>query len=215
MIEIQKIFSDLLLYTEGFSAVISLLYYKSVKNNFWKFFAFYLIIIFLCEVLGKWWTNWNIISKAEYYNYLVIPLQFIFLYWLYAVKSMERKTLFFFLSILYLVSFVPSELYFKGSKIIFSFNYTFGSLLMMILVVMEYYKQITSSDIIYFYRNKMFFINLGVTLFYIGTLPFWTFYYPLIEYTEIWNSYFIYFLVSGIIMYLLFSASFIWGKQNF
>lgn len=84
----------------------------------------------------------------------------------------------------------------------------------MVLVIMEYYKQINSSEILNFSRNKMFYINLGVTLFYIGTLPFWTFFNLIKEYSELHYIYFTYFLMSGIIMYLLFSISFIWGKQN-
>lgn len=207
--------SNTLLWVEGFAAIISLFfYYKNVTNNFWKYFVFYLVFIFFCELFGKYGEHFIAFSKAHFYNYVVIPLQFFFFYWLYALKSLKRTTLFIVFSLLYLISFIPSELYFKGSKIIFSFNYTFGSLILMVLVVMEYYKQITSSDIINFNRNRMFYINVGVTLFYIGTLPFWTFYYLLVKYIQIWIIYYDYFLISGIIMYVLFSISFVWGKQN-
>jgi len=211
----QIFLSEALLWVEGLAAIVALLfYYKNLVENFWKYFAFFLVFIFLCELLGKYgWDRINF-SKAHFYNYLVIPLQFLFFYWLYALKSLKRKALFVVCSSLYLISFVPSEFYFKGSKIIFSFNYTFGSLILMVLVVIEYYKQITSADIINFNRNRMFYINLGVTLFYIGTLPFWTFYYFLVSYKQIWSVYFDYFLISGIVMYILFSISFIWGKQS-
>jgi len=210
----QKILSDSFLWVEGGTALIALLFFKGIKTQYWRFFSYYLLAVFICEAFGKWGGACFSFSKTKYYNYLVIPFQFIFFYWLYAVKSFNHKKLFWILSFLYLLSFIPSELYFKGSKIIFSFNYTFGSLILMVLVVMEYYKQITSSDIINFNRNRMFYINLGVTLFYIGTLPFWTFYYLLVNYMQIWNVYFDYFLISGIMMYLLFTISFIWGKQN-
>lgn len=215
MFNFQTFLSNTLLWIEGLAAIISLLVcYKNVTNNFWKYFAFYLVLIFCCELFGKYGGNWIMFSKAAFYNYFVIPLQFLFFYWLYAVKSLKKRSLFIILSLLYLISFIPSEFYFKGSKIIFSFNYTFGSFILMVLVIMEYYNQITSSDIINFNRNRMFYINLGVTLFYIGTLPFWTFYYLLVNYIQIWNIYFDYFLMSGIVMYVLFSISFIWGKQN-
>ncbi|WP_316827619.1 hypothetical protein [Pedobacter miscanthi] len=215
MTGIQNFLSNALLWIEGVAAVIALYsYYKNTSNNFWQYFVFYLVFIFVCELFGKYGENLITFSKAQFYNYLVIPLQFLFFYWLYAVKSLKKWGLFIIFSLLYLISFIPSEFYFKGSKIIFSFNYTFGSLILMVLVLMEYYKQITSSDIINFNKNRMFYINLGVTLFYIGTLPFWTFYYLLVKYLRIWDIYFDYFLISGIIMYVLFSISFIWGKQN-
>ncbi|AZB19518.1 hypothetical protein EG352_17920 [Chryseobacterium indologenes] len=213
MNDFQEFVSKSMLWFEGLAAVVALLYYNTVKKQYWKFFVFYLILIFLCEAFGRW-GNFIYFSKAKYYNYFVMPVQFIFFYWLYAAKSFGRPKLFLTLSLLYLLSFIPNELYFTGSKIIFAFNYTFGCLILMLLIVMEYYKQITSQNILNFGRNRMFYINLGVTLSYIGTLPFFALYSPLRNHLEIWNIYFDYFLISGIIMYILFSISFIWGKQS-
>lgn len=214
MSDSQQFLSDSFLWVEGGAALIALYYFKRLKEQHWRYFIYYLIIIFICEVIGKWGGQYINFSKTKYYNYIIIPFQFIFFYWLYGAKSFNNKTLFWTITMLYLFSFIFSALYFKERRIIFSFNYTFGCLILMVLVVMEYYKQITSSDIINFNKNRMFYINLGVTLFYIGTLPFLTFYSLLRDYTQIWNIYFDYFLISNIVMYVLFSISFIWGKQN-
>ena len=213
--QFQNALSEVLFWTEGLSAIIALWYYKSVKNQYWKYFFYYLLIVFSLELFGRYVGNWALYSKVNFYNYLVIPFQFIFFYWLYASKSFKNKKLFWIFSLLYIVSFFLSEIYFKESKIFFSLNYTFGCCLLMILVVMEYYQQINSNDILIFQKNRMFYINLGVTIFYIGTLPFLTFYPFLVKDVEIWNIYYNYFLISDILMYLLFSISFIWGKQNF
>ena len=77
---------------------------------------------------------------------------------------------------------------------------------------MEFFKQIKNDDILEFSKNKMFYINIGLVLFYVGTLPFFGLYKLLIKEIEIWNGYYLYFMVSNCIMYLLFAASFIWGK---
>lgn len=214
MSEFQEVLQESLIWTEGLAAVISIIFYKNAKDSYWKYFSVYLILMFLSEVFGKWGGNLIEYSKPTFFNYFVIPIEFLFLYWLYASKTFKRPKLFYIVSSLYLLSFIPNEYFFGGGKIIFSFNYTFGCLILMILVIMEYYRQINSSDILHFNKNKMFYINLGVTLFYIGTLPFWTFFNLLSKYPELWNIYFNYFLISGIIMYVLFSISFIWGKQN-
>jgi hypothetical protein len=214
MKDFQEFVSESMLWVEGLAALIGIFYYNHLKQNHWKLFVFYLILIFLCEAFGRWGNN-DYFSKALYYNYFVMPVQFIFFYWLYAAKSLGKPKLFVILSGLYLLSFIPNELYFsENSKIVFAFNYTFGCLILMLLVVMEYYKQINSTDILNFGKNRMFYINLGVTLFYIGTLPFLTFYSLLRNYLQLWNIYFDYFLISGVVMYILFSISFIWGKQN-
>ncbi len=84
----------------------------------------------------------------------------------------------------------------------------------MILVFLEFKKQIQNDDILAFPENKMFYINIGIMLFYVGTLPFFSLYHLLLKEPEIWNIYYLYFLISNCIMYLLFTASFIWGKQK-
>lgn len=214
MSDFQKIMAESMYWCEGLAAIVSLLYYNRVKGQHWKYFVLYLIIIFLCESVAKWGEPFIHLNKPHFYNYFVIPFQYIFFYWLYAFKSLENKKLFYTLSIIYLLSFIPSELFFSESKIVFSLNYTFGCLILMVLVIMEYYKQVNSYSILSFSRNRMFYINLGVTLFYIGTLPFLTFFSLIRKYITIWDMYFVYFQISGAVMYILFSISFIWGKQN-
>ncbi len=214
MTELQKFLSESMYWTEAVAAITSLIYYNNVKKQHWKYFGLYLIIIFLCESAVKWGEEILKINKLIFYNYFVIPFQFIFFFWLYAKKSLIKPKLFYIFSGIYLSSFIPHEIFFPETKIVFAFNYVIGCLFLMTLVVMEYYKQVNSSEILNFSRNRMFYINLGVTLFYIGTLPLMTFTSLLWEYREIWNLYFLYFQISGAVMYLLFSISFIWGKQN-
>lgn len=213
--DFQLLLQSGMIFAEGLAALASIIFFKRTKGTPYRYFSIFLIFIFCCEIFGKFAENYISYPKNLFFNYFVIPLEFIFFYWLYAYHSLKRKKLFLVFSAVFILSYIPNELYFLKNKHIFSFNYTFGSLLMMILVVMEYYKQINSDNILNFARNRMFYINLGVTLFYIGTLPFWTFYFQLLEYREIWNLYFSYFLLSGIVMYLLFASSFIWGKQNY
>ncbi|MFP8896218.1 MULTISPECIES: hypothetical protein [Chryseobacterium] len=214
MTEIQKIFSSFMYWGEAFAAIISLIYYNRVKKQHWKYLAIYLILIFLCESAVKWGEKPLKIDRINFHNYFVIPLQFIFFYWLYAKESLKKTKLFYILTGAYLLTYILRALFFPEKKVIFSFNYNIGCLLLMALVIMEYYKQVNSSDILNFSKNKMFYINLGVTLFYIANMPFMTFNSLLWKYIDIWDIYFIYFQVSGAVMYILFASSFIWGKQS-
>lgn len=209
----HEFLSDAMFVAEGIAAVTSVAFYQKTKNTYYAYFSFYLVFIFISEAFSH--LGFLPIPKIPYYNNFVIPIEFIVLYWLYAWNSLGNKKLFFIFSALYLLSFIPNELYFTKNKVIYSFNYTFGSFLLMFLVIMEYYKQVNSDNILNFAKNRMFYINLGVTLFYIGTLPFWALYYPLLEHLELYNIYRDYFWISGVIMYLLFAASFIWGKRNY
>jgi len=211
---IPQLLYESILWVEGATALIALLCYHREKQQYWKYFCLYLIIIFLCEVFGKYSPRFIEYDSPKFYNYFVIPLEFIFFYWLYAAKAFGRPRLFYIVTFIYLLSFIPNEIFLDTNKEIFSINYTLGCLILMILVIMEYYNQVNSSEIVNFSKNRMFYINLGVTLFYIGTLPFWTFFAQIKQYKEIWNIYYSYFQISLIIMYILFSISLIKGKQE-
>ena len=199
---------------EAFAALVSLIYYNREKKQTWKYLAIYLILIFLCESAVKWGEKPLKIDRINFYNYFVIPLQFIFFYWLYAKESLKKVKFFYILTGIYILTYILRGLFFPEKKIIFSFNYNTGCLLLMGLVIMEFYKQVNSSEILNFSKNRMFYINLGITLFYIANQPFMTFNSLLWKYIDIWDMYFIYFQVSGAVMYILFASSFIWGKQS-
>ncbi|MCJ7934588.1 MAG: hypothetical protein MUW56_13390 [Chryseobacterium sp.] len=211
---IPQILYETILWVEGFTAITAIIYFNREKHHYWKYFCLYLVLIFLCEVFGKYSPRFIEYDSSKFYNYFVIPLEFIFFYWLYAAKSFGKPKLFYILSLTYLLSFIPNELFFNTRKEIFSLNYTLGCLILMGLVIMEYYKQVNSSEILNFSRNRMFYINLGVTLFYIGTMPFWTFFIQIKQYKEIRDIYYSYFQMSLIVMYILFSVSLIWGKHK-
>lgn len=215
MREFQLFLQNLITISEGFAALTALIFMWKKKEKYWRIFALYLVLIFLSEIFGKWGELIIDYNKNNFYNYFVIPLQFIFWIWLYAKKSLKKPKLFYSFTALYILALVVHEYFLKSAKIIFSLNYTLGCLLLMILAVMEFYKQITSPNILKFKKNMMFYVNIGVTLFYIGTLPFFTFYPFIVEYDGFYDFYFTYFLASCVMMYVLFSIAFIWGKQNY
>ncbi len=199
---------------EFFSACTGIIYIGRNKNSYWKWFALYLILTFINDTLLIRLLPYFNIKKQHFYAYWGLPIQFIFLYWLYALKSLKSKELFVIFSSIYVLSFIPIELYFEKLKVIYSFNYIVATLLLMILVFLEFRKQIQNDDILEFKKNKMFYVNFGVMLFYVGTLPFFGLYNLILKDPAIWNYYYLYFLISNCIMYLLFAASFIWGKPK-
>lgn len=213
MEQLHEIFGKIMYGSEALAAFVSIVYFNKIKKTYWVYFAIYLIFIFLSETIG----DRNIFPskyKAMFFNYIVIPAEFIFFYWLYAVKSLNKPKLVFIFTGLYILSFIPNEFFFSNRKIVFSLNYTLGALFLLYLVVLEYIKQVNSSDILNFSNNKMFYINWGVTVFYIGTLPLFSFWSVFVEYHDLFDIYFLYFKISAIVMYILFAISFILGKHS-
>ncbi|AWG20559.1 hypothetical protein FFWV33_02930 [Flavobacterium faecale] len=114
--------------------------------------------------------------------------------------------------VVYLGSFVLESQFSNTTFVFKSINNSTGAFLLLIMVILEFIKQIKSDSILFYKENKMFYINIGVILFYIGTMPFMGLYNYILKVPEIWNNYYIYFMLSNCVMYLLFAASYIWGK---
>ncbi len=212
MYEQPKILVHLLHLCEFIALVAGIIKFKSLKNSYWKWFVFYLAYIFVYEIISY-------IAKVEFkykigafQSYIHMPIEYLFLFWLFAVKSLQKKVLFYWFSVLFFLSFVIDTRLQQEDFTFKSLNTTIGNLLLLILVMLEFNKQIKSDAILYFKENKMFYINIGVTLFYVGNMPFFGWYMPILKYPEIWNDFYKYFMVSNCIMYLLFAASFVWGK---
>lgn len=203
-----------LLFIEFLTALVAIIYFSRLKFTYWKWFCVYLVFVFIQELVWYFYSNIGSLHVYQYYRVFGIPIQFLFFYWLYAVKSLKRKLLFVLFIVLYIISLLL-EIYYAEFEVVYSLNMVVGALFLTVLVILEYIKQIKTDNILRFKTNKMFYINIGVVLFYVGTLPFFAFYKVLSKdsYLEWWNIYFVYFRISVCIMYILFICSFIWGKQ--
>lgn len=214
MLEYQPELSKVLLVIEFLAALVSFIYLFKLKNSYWKWFAVYLICICIQEFF--WYFNISIlnISKQTYYGFLGIPIQYLFFYWLFALKSLNNKKLFIICCTVYLLSIIVEALLEK-IHVFYSISINIGTIILIFLVVLEFIKQIKNDNILNFRENKMFYINFGIIIFYVATYPFIAFYKMLAnQYVEIWNAYYLYFIISNCIMYLLFMLSFLWGKQQ-
>jgi len=177
MLKQQPLLQDIFVAIQIVTAIIALFYFQKNKKSYWIWFIFYLFFIIFTDHFIIQIEDFIHIKKQNLYAYIVIPIQFLFFYWLYALKSLKSKEIFTIFVAIYFASFIPVELYFEKLKVVFSFNYIIGTLLLMVLVFLEFNKQIKNDDILEFSKNKMFYINIGVMLFYVGTLPFFGFYH--------------------------------------
>lgn len=213
MTEFQEIIGIVLIATQLLCAVTAVIRFNAFQEKIWKRFATYIIIIFVLELSSRIALLPHPLVRKHYYDFFVIPFEFLFLYWMYA-QSLRNQKLFWLCAGCYLISFLPHFLLFEEPPLVYSFNYVVGNLILLGLVCMEFYKQIQTDKIIFFNRNMMFYVNTGVILLYIGSLPFFTFYGLLLKEPVLWNQYYAFFMVANTIMYLLFSAALLWGRPN-
>ena len=72
------------------------------------------------------------------------------------------------------------------------------------------------SDQVLNYRNsRMFWISIGLLIFYLGSLPLYGVWNTLAKnYPAVFNTYWMVLINLNYLMYISFSISFIWGKQK-
>lgn len=215
MLEIHQFLRDILLpSTQFLSMLIGIRYIIRLKASYWKWFSIYLILIFAQEFF--WLMKPNIQDKVReaYYVFFGIPIQYLFFFWLYALKSLKKKGLFLSCTALFLSSIVVTAVLKKQSEVI-PIIVNLGNILLIYLFILEFMKQTKNDSILKFKENKMFYINIGLVLFYLANYPYVVFAKELfLGYKDLWNIYYSYFLISNCLMYLLFAASFIWGKEQ-
>ncbi len=215
MTKIQTFLVNFIIFSEFFAAFVGLIYYNKVKNTHWKWLVYYLVFIFFAEFISLLILDDYPNFKKYYYNFFIIPVEFIFLFWLYSIKSLKNIRLFWISIFLYSICLLYYILNFENIAIISSINYIVGALLLMAMIILELINQIKSDKILFFKENMMFYINLGIILFYIGTLPFYAFNQVLYDNSvQIFNIYGIFTLTVCNLMYYLFAAAFIWGKPS-
>ena len=211
--DFQNFLRYALLFSEIVAAVVGILSFKKFKNSYWKSFIYYLVLIAISEILCQYVLCNFTTFRTYYYSFFLIPIEFLFLYWLYSYKSLNNKKLFWISCSIYLISLLPYFI-FKGKSVVNSFNYIIGTFLLTVMIVLEFNKQIKTDDILLFKKNLMFYVNFGVGFFYVGTLPFFAFHSLLWKDLVIWNNYYIIFMITNILMYILFSIALLWGKPN-
>lgn len=199
---------------EFIAALTAVLYFPRIKTVAYRVFAFYLIYIFSQELYFYFFDSFLSINKARYFTFIGFPIDYVFLYWFFAFNSLKNRKIFFVFSFVYLVSVLSEAIWGMGG-VMHSFSYTIGIALLSVLLIMEFIKQIKSDEILYFKENKMFYITIGVILGYIGTFTFFSFNKVLYEnQRELWYMLHLFFISMNSVMYLLFAASFIWGKRQ-
>lgn len=213
MSDYQYILVKILMFTEVAAAVIGIIKFKKFNTTYWKWFIYFLIFIAGSELLSHFVLCYFIKFRTYFYDFFVIPIEFLFLFWLYSYKSLGKKKLFWISTIVYIMSLFP---YFTFGKftLVNSFNYIVGTFLLSIMIVLEYDKQIRSDAILKYKENMMFYINTAVGLFFVGTLPFFAFHSLIWKDVVIWSNYYLFFMLTNIIMYTLFSIALLWGKPN-
>lgn len=198
-----------------------LLTWKKYKNTIMNDLTIYLFIIVLCEITVNRLLYYNLNMGSNYLSTLfVIPLEFLFFYYFFysIFNSKQKKRSILAASVLILVILLFEELVLKqGGKYFFlSLFYSCANLLLLIILVHYFILLLKSNSLIHFKLNPVFWVAVGLLLFYLGTFPLFAMYNSLWGLDkDLFRKYYTIQFVLNWSMYSLFMIAYIWGKPKF
>lgn len=202
------------------ACITGFLYWKKIKTTHWSLFPVYLGIIVLGELAGKYfyYTSQSA-ARLGLYNFFLIPLQVLFFMWLF-YREFGNKTvrrLAVLTAVVYILCWAADMfiIHHDPTWWIRSFSYTAGILLLLVLILVYVYKMATSNDILFIKTNMMFWVCIGLFVFYFCSLPFFGIgNYLFANHGRIYTVYAYGIYVLNMIMYSFFVIAFICGKPR-
>jgi hypothetical protein len=88
---IQEILNHLSLVCEIIAAIVAAAYFPKIKSTYWKWFVLYLVFIAFESIAIKYYDDNEITMFL--YDFLIVPTEFFFFFWLFAIQSLKRKNL--------------------------------------------------------------------------------------------------------------------------
>ncbi|MBL7728649.1 MAG: hypothetical protein JNM68_13220 [Dinghuibacter sp.] len=206
------------LYTmEGLAAITGIIMFKRVKNTLWQWFVVYLVLIFLTELTGEF--IYRVYDRnVDVYIKWAIPLQFFFFCWLFFRYASRRsdKWVSVACALAYAAAFVTETFLLKNPKFVFtSLSYMTGNIILLLQIILFFARFTASNDILHYRQSQMFWVCIGLLVFYLATLPFFGLWNNLRKYhSSLFNNYWRVQTCLAAGMYGFFAASFIWNKKN-
>lgn len=205
---------------ETLAAIIGLLYWKKWKGTPYAYFILYLVTIAVAEYFGFYFSKSGMkVANWALFNYIIIPFEFLFFFWLFQAELKKKKLALWFV-VIYLVSwlidiFFLAQPAYKSRFWFSSFSYTVGNILLLVFLLLFLIQLVTGDSILYFKNNILFWISLGLLLFYLGTFPYFGLRNLLsLKYKPVYYLYTYLFYALNYLMYLSFIGGLIWGRPR-
>lgn len=212
--ELMRIFKSATPFLIFLVGMVGFIKWQNIKKTYWAYFPFYLIIIALFNIARRYWMDTALIYS--FLSIAVVPLEFLFFFWLF-YKNGQKKLPIIIGSIIYMIAFLIETFGVDTMKsnYFMSFSYSIGNIILLIFILQYFYKLIYSDRILNFYRERMFWVALGLLVFFLGTFPYFGLYNLMLsKYFNLLVTYTWVEIFLDYTMYLLFAASFIWGEKE-
>lgn len=198
-----------------------LLYTRKQPKTYWTTFPWFLITIGLLDGVGLLINNIRVenYSKLNFYYYqlFVIPFQVIYYFWIINKNIISGRRVYYIGTVLFIISAIAESFTLVNLQGYYfaSFSYMVANILMLIHILRYFYQLSKTDRILFFYKERMFWVSLGLLIFWLGALPFFgIFNYLFINYPGVTLAYHKVVLGFNYVMYTCFLISFIWAAKE-
>jgi hypothetical protein len=211
-------FTIILNFFELAACITGFLFWNKIRGTYWKWFPVYLAIIVLVELTGEYflYVRHNLAANNAVYRFIGLPIEYLFLFWLFYhyVRPVRKWPL--ILGAIYVLAWILDQVYLSKLKLYFdSFSVTIGNTLLLVSLLIFFIRFSNSNAILHYRSSMMFWVCLGLLIFYVGALPFYGMRTTL--YREYRSLFYVYWYIQYFLnycMYSLFMIAFIWGRPK-
>lgn len=206
--------------SEIIAAIVATIYYFKYRKKNLKFILIILWLSVFTEYLSIYMYENKVLmynGKNNYWLYnIMYPLwKFLYLYiYFNALNIKAYKNWVKSFMMLYLIALCINWIFLQNFlRDLESYSRIFGCLLVSISAIFYLLELLRSDKIIVFHKKTLFWISIGLMLFYSGSVPFIIMRDFYSDYDYIHNIFLVRYIL-GIVMYLLFTFGFIWSKKE-
>lgn len=209
------LYAQNLIIAEALALIAGCITWNKWRHSYLKWFVVYLCVIVVCESCNRLNFIQNNASVADVFKY-VVPIEVLFINWFfYKTLSSTKRILIITGAVLYIISWIIEEAVFAGAGYYFrSLSYTVGNLFIAIYTILFFTEFVRSDKIIGYKKLSIFWIVLGMLIFYLGTFPFYGLYNELLKDREFFRSVAWVAMSLNYCMYILFTIGLLWGKPH-
>ncbi len=165
---------DIALYSEYISAIVAILFFSKYKNTQLKYFAFILTYVALNELLGGYLRDSGVLSNNYiiYNIYNVITFSYFFLLYRNHLEKKIYKKIVMAFFVIYLLAVLINgffQNYLTQNQVV---PYILAAVFLIVSIIFYFIEILNSQKVLYVNKNLLFWISIGLFLYYIGIIPF-------------------------------------------
>jgi len=200
-------------------------YLKKYPDSSLRYFVYFLVITVFVDAVGSY-TNFNFIRPERdtlfyenfwlYNTYVIVSLFFYITFYYFQIQRKNLKNVVKFLVVI--SSFVITYIIYHEGEMFFKTNlkYLFicTTFSVFLCVAFYFYEVLMSDKILVFYRSALFYISIGLLLWWL-IFPLLIFYMPYFKeiYPGLVRKVGIILVWTNIYLYGCYTFGFLWGKE--